>query len=652
MRPLLGRARTVLARRWADIRRLAAVTLFRDQFAEGGPSAALDLAWGERTEYRKAAWLVDQFDRADGALGTGWAPWDLSGFDGLAIVDEQVEPAAVGVTTERFEVHTEHLPRDQWAELTIRALEADDSGGYASVGLVLRSTAADGDGNAYLVVAAIDQGDGLTRLGRIDAGVVSWREEIATPWAVGEVLRFEAQWATLRVYRQGVLILEHVDTTSPSALLTSGRAGVEAVRTLETDQAALDDFCAGPLRQETLGVVADMGDVQSVLGQPVAFDLSIVNLAPMGGADRFASLLRHGLNQGTDTYDVDRGEVRILTAVEGVSAPLPVAHGLIDSVGDMTESLVRIRCRGRDASLTPRLDPGRVVYIPGPDPELSSAPVPEDPCAPAPAPTVITGDPPDEPTDPETLDGLSPEAPFEEAEEEDGGLEPPLAGAWRVFFSYTLDIGGGPGGTDVYTGSTTVTQHDAAIGPIAGGTARDNWLLLRKLTKGDGTETFPAVIEEFFIYRGPDITGQNLIKNQTPSPNAAFAQYAVAMSPTEHSVTLRLAHYQAGSIKTSADLAALRPRNPSEATDPFPARIATLEEWTIASMPHASSPNVFGRTQDDAIPTSLTGGPQILRMELVTGWSSGVPSTDFTLVRTVTDIIAAPGAILPTSLQA
>ena len=101
----------------------------------------------------------------------------------------------------------------------------------------------------------------------------------------------------------------------------------------------------------------------------------------MGGADRFAALLRHGLN--TDgTYDLDRGEVRVLTVIDGLSPPLTAGLGVIDGVAEITEDRVRLACRGRDAFLTPQLAAGPVTYLPGPPPG-GLTPLPPDPCAPA-----------------------------------------------------------------------------------------------------------------------------------------------------------------------------------------------------------------------------------------------------------------------------
>ena len=89
MRRLFGSTAAVVARRWAELERLAMVTFHRDQFAdEPGPSVSLAL--GERTTYRAGAWLLDTFERAD--LGEAYAP--PSGFGALVIVGTGVEAAS------------------------------------------------------------------------------------------------------------------------------------------------------------------------------------------------------------------------------------------------------------------------------------------------------------------------------------------------------------------------------------------------------------------------------------------------------------------------------------------------------------------------------------------------------------------------------
>ena len=582
MKTFAGMTQRALNRRWASIERLSIVDLYKDRY--GNSPSVMSLSLAERTHYRAAAWLLDNFTRPNGELGSSYSKWAASGFAGLTISNNRVIPAATGTAVDRFEVHALTTPRDQWAEVAIKLLDGDGGAGhYASVGVVLRSA----EPNCYVAVAANDNGTFKARLGRYVAGVVTWIAESVVPWALGDVIKATAEWSRFRIYRNNVLVLEHTDTT----FLTSGLIGVQAGQALSGDFAALDDFVGGPLRHEYLGTVADMGDVQHTLNKPMSFDMSLSNLTPMGGADRFAKLLRHGLNQ-TGAFDVGRGSVRVLTALDGTSAPIVVANGLIEAPTDMTEDRVRLVVRGRDAFLTPKIEPGNVNYLPGPP--LSSGPPPEE-CQ-ASGEVIIPGGTPSEPPDeselgPDTPQGLGPEATAGGS----GGSFAVLVGAYLIQMEYTLDFGGGPQGQDVYVGTTEVTE--LPLSPGVGTPPRDlhDDILLRAERRiGLGSEQFPEYFKDVLWYRGPDVVGSHLdqlrqLESVSGGHQGVTAKATVSPAPANWSIPFKMAEYSAAGIKTVESLEALRPRNPTDPEDPFPPRIQTLATHTIDFEPLVSN---------------------------------------------------------------
>ena len=273
-----------------------------------------------------------------------------------------------------------------------------------------------------------------------------------TGWRSGEVLRVEVLWNRVRVYRNAILVLDVEDPTDPGA---GRQAGLYA-----SGDGRITAWAGGELRQEYTGAVLDMGDVKSVLGEPVRFDLAISNLAPMGGADRFAALLRHGLNT-SGTYDLDRGTVKVYSALRGAEVPVLVGSGLIEGPVELAEDRARIAVRGRDGFLTPKLDPGSVTYLAGPPPV--TAPLPSDPCAPSPSPVVIPGGPSPEPDDDdEDDDGEGYEAPDEPAAPPD-----PLMGQFIVSFGYA---GFGTDGQELVYGTDVKEYRNRdPLDPEAGG---------------------------------------------------------------------------------------------------------------------------------------------------------------------------------------
>jgi hypothetical protein len=642
VRPLLGTTPRALARRGLELARRAILRLTRDAFADA-PGSGLDLFLAERTQYVAACIVLDEFLRADGDLGVGYLA--VVGFDALALVDQAATAAAVGEAG--LMAYDSLHARDQWAEGTL--VDLAGAADRAQLGVAVRLTLG---GSGYVATAEITPSSSVTRLIRYTIGTPTVLDEVDTPWVPGDVLRLEAEWDQLRVYRRGVLI---VSVTDSSPQLGTGRPGIQAVTADSGDVARLTAFAAGPLRQEYPGLLADVGDVTASLGlveptaSPQSWAMTVVNCAPVGGASRFAALLRHGLNAGAGTYDLHRARVRVVHAVRGGSIPLAIADGRVSHPEAMTETTVRLVCLGRDAFLTPRVRPVTVTYLPGPDPVLTPAPVPDDPCGADEPPTVVPGGPAEEPTTPPSP------TPAEDAKVAEGpdappggggdGVAPPLLGTYTVLLGgengawYTLTK---IGGQDVYVGSTLVYgPHDGetevgdgglgAPGPLT--PERDEMFRLEvNKVKGAESEAFPFLVREIWMYRGPNVPGTDLVKecflaNCAPAYSLyAFGNFVYGPGGTTAAgITLKLARYDASGIHTVADLEALRPRNPGETDDPLPTRIETVEEWAVTLLTVNSS-IIRGRTLVPTAATNQFSGPQLLRLELVDGWSTGQPA--------------------------
>jgi hypothetical protein len=402
MRTVIGTTPRALARRGMALDRLAVLTLRRDAYA-APPGETLPLWLGERTHYRAATAIRDTFDRPDGALGLGYTPWIAADAGGLVIQAQQVVPGVLNAEP-HLALYATGLPRDQWGEITIRALT-----GAGAVGLALRVVTQSG----YLVGAQ----PGTTALRRLNAGASTTLLDLVTPWQVGDIVRLTVDWDRLRIFRNGTLIGECVDA---APLLGAGQAALYASQPSASDAAALDDFAAGPLRQEYRGLLADVGDVSASLGfveptaTPAAWSMSVINLAPVGPPGRFSIAWRHGQNDGPNTYDLHRTPVTLALAVAEGSVSCALAEGRVDHPEALTEGLVRLDCAGRDAFLTPDIQAGVVAYLPGPDPISTPAPIPLDPCGadavPVIQPGLLPSEPPTAGADEEALVADGPEA--------------------------------------------------------------------------------------------------------------------------------------------------------------------------------------------------------------------------------------------------
>lgn len=351
--------------------------------------------------------------------------------------------------------------------------------------------------------------------------------------------------------------------------------------------------------------------------------------------------------------DFPRSSVRVLTSLRGGSAPLSVATGRIEALEGVTETLVRIACRGRDAYLEPLYAAGVVTYLPGDDPLLATAPLPDEMCVESDPPTIVPGPTPAEPPPlPEPPPG--PEASPPDDDEDEGGGEGTLLGVWQVFMNYTLTPGAGPGGTTVYVGSTTADQLPTVSSGLT--SPRQNWVLFRDHKVGIGSEPFPELYQEFFIYRGPDITGENLVICDLPGcvgKQVGFQspQQAAQVAP-ESGLTLKIGQYATAGIATEADLEALRPRNPLEATDPFPSRISTLQTQALNLTEITGlEPMVRDEVVTGSLGLGVTAGPQLIRLEFDTGWSSGIGSSNRRRGAVRSLIPGSPGSSLNVNLE-
>jgi hypothetical protein len=641
VRTVIGTTPTALARRGMALDRLAVLTLRRDAYA-ASPGATLPLWLGERTQYRAATSIRDVFDRPDGALGAGYTPWIAADAGGLVIQGRQVVPGVVNAEP-HLAGYGPVLPREQWGEITIRALT-----GTGAVGVGLRWVTQSG----YLVGAR----PGTTALRRLNAGASTTLLDLVTPWQLGDVLQLRADWDRLWIFRNGTRIGECVD---PAPLLVAGQVALYASQLSASDAAALDNFAAGPLRQEYRGLLADVGDVSASLGfveptaSPAAWSMSVINLAPVGPPGRFSIAWRHGQNDGPDTYELHRAPVTLALAVAGGSVPLALADGRVDHPEALTEGLVRLDCAGRDAFLTPDIQAGPVAYVPGPDPINTPAPIPLDPCGADAEPVIVPGPPPTEP--PGTGEGEArPVADGPEAADpgDPPADRPPLQGLWQI------EMWIRPGNPELnppeptWVAETRVTELVDQPYPA---TYSRNLFNLNALYNPNMNMTDIGWVWRYLIalYRGPDIVASVLTHGTyEPYPTSIVIDDFVALgnfyttaviadaASISWSVTGKLADYQADQIYTVADLQALRLKTPEESADylsGLPPRYQTLTTFTATQepVPTCDSHGCTGRqyhysdgVESDAVALNRFTGPQLLVMELLstTGPIQGPPA--------------------------
>lgn len=162
---------------------------------------------------------TDDFNRADGALGSNWTRLVLASVgDNWEIVSNA---ATLGAYAEDAVMvwNADSFSADHYAEVTLATITGSLGGSGAGVGVLLRASGTEGSGTFYRVYASADTITTDWFSGGSYQGEVDSR---AQAWADGDVLRAECEGTTLRLYHNGTQI--GADITDAS--ISSGSPGL------------------------------------------------------------------------------------------------------------------------------------------------------------------------------------------------------------------------------------------------------------------------------------------------------------------------------------------------------------------------------------------------------------------------------------------
>jgi hypothetical protein len=152
--------------------------------------------------------FTDQFNRANGGVGGNYTTLTASPAGGLTIVSNRVRGTTLAHNEAKYNVRT--MPAKQYAQITLTTF----GGTGVSVNLGLRLGAFTGAWNGYYARALV--GGGYEIIKRT-AGVAATLGSGAAAWANGDIMRFEVEGTTLRVYRNGTLAGSVTDSTYSAA---------------------------------------------------------------------------------------------------------------------------------------------------------------------------------------------------------------------------------------------------------------------------------------------------------------------------------------------------------------------------------------------------------------------------------------------------
>ena len=183
---------------------------------------------------------TDDFNRANS--GDVGANWD-SGYTGdgaLQIVGNRVRETTATDSTEIYNAVT--LTSNQWASFT---LATSSGAGVRAPSLLLRFAApATKSGYQFGILV---NGYATSVIRKWTAGSnVDLTSENATAWAAGDVMRVEVNGTTLKLYRNGTLLLSTTDGT-----YADGKSGIMIYSATVADT-EVDDFNTGNMCTSSL----------------------------------------------------------------------------------------------------------------------------------------------------------------------------------------------------------------------------------------------------------------------------------------------------------------------------------------------------------------------------------------------------------------
>lgn len=170
--------------------------------------------------------FTDNFNRADGAVGSDWTT--LTGMSALSIISNQVRSNS-GASAGHVATATATFAADHEAECVVPTFGAHDRGGPC-----VRLSGDDG----YVLQAWSTT---LAKTYRLDGGALTVLDDVGVAFTAGDTLRIRAEGTTISVFVNDVELWSGTDAT-----YATGQPGLHYVNNNE-GASRLDDFYATDL---------------------------------------------------------------------------------------------------------------------------------------------------------------------------------------------------------------------------------------------------------------------------------------------------------------------------------------------------------------------------------------------------------------------
>jgi hypothetical protein len=178
---------------------------------------------------------TDNFNRANGAIGSNWAT--VSGWDSYVVSSNAAAPPTVNANCYNLWA-ANTIADDQYAQVTILACATSNND--VGVGVLLRAIA-DASTRTFYSVYASNHGTFLSLyVSSVHNHLVDTNSIV---WSAGDVLWMGVVGTVITLKQNGTTVLTY-DTASDATRLTSGRVGITYSSAADAG-VSIDDFEAG-----------------------------------------------------------------------------------------------------------------------------------------------------------------------------------------------------------------------------------------------------------------------------------------------------------------------------------------------------------------------------------------------------------------------
>ncbi len=199
---------------------------------------------------------TDNFDRANGSLGSNWTT--VSGWDSYVVASNAAAPPTVNANC--YNLWTANtVANDQYAQIKIIACATSNND--VGVGVLLRAIE-DASTRTFYSVYASNHGTFLSLY--VNSAHTHLIDTNSVTWAAGDLLYMEIVGTLITLKQNGATVLTY-DTASDATKLTGGRVGITYSSAADAG-VSVDDFEVGDFSEPSAFVPSPIARLLTMQG--------------------------------------------------------------------------------------------------------------------------------------------------------------------------------------------------------------------------------------------------------------------------------------------------------------------------------------------------------------------------------------------------